>query len=82
MTHCEMLFFQKCYKNSHGLLVEENFFFSLLAWKAEIHSFPTMYIIGGVRLVEMGQNSDFLKKKCLKNSISKDTILDHLTLEG
>ena len=28
----------------------------------EIHSFPTMYIMGGVRLVEMGQNSDCLKK--------------------
>ena len=29
--------------------------------KREIHSFPTMYIMGeGV--VEMGQNNDFLKK--------------------
>ena len=33
-------------------------------WKAEIHSFPTMYIIGGrgVRFVEMVHNSDSLKK--------------------
>ena len=35
--------------------------FSLLARKAEMHSFPTMYIMGG-RLVEMSQNRDFLKE--------------------
>ena len=38
------------------------------ARKTEMHSFPTMYIMGGVRLVEMGQNSDCLKKSDLKNS--------------
>jgi len=37
-------------------------YFSPGARKAEMHSFPTMYIMGEVRLVEMGQNSDFLKK--------------------
>ena len=51
----------KRYQNSHCFTVEGNLFFSLLARKAEMHSFPTMYIMGG-RLVEMGQNGDFLKK--------------------
>ena len=36
---------------------------------------------GGVRLVEMGQNSDCLKKKCLKTAFLSSKILDHLTLE-
>ena len=57
----------KRYQNSHCFTVEGNLFFSLLARKAEMHSFPTMYIMGG-RLVEMGQNGDFLKK-VHKNSV-------------
>ena len=41
-----------------------------------------MYIIGGgVRFVEMGHNSDSLKKSAKKTAILSDTILDHLTLE-
>ena len=30
--------------------------------KAKIHSFPTMYMKGGLHLVEISQNEDFLKK--------------------
>ena len=48
--------------------------------KREIHSFPTMYIMGeGV--VEMGQNNDFLKKSGLKTLILAVMVLDHLTSE-
>ena len=63
-THCEVM------DGSHSQSVtkiltaywSKKTYFWHGARKAEMHSFPTMCIMGGVRLVEMGQNSDFLKK--------------------
>ena len=63
-THCEVM------DGSHSRSVtkiltaysSKKTYFRPGARKTEIHSFPTMYIMGGVRLVEMGQNSDCLKK--------------------
>ena len=37
-------------------------FFQKYHEKAEIHSFPTMYIKGGLPLIEVSQNEDFLQK--------------------
>ena len=42
--------------------------FGLAPGKLRCTAFQRCISWGGVRLVEMGQNSDFLKKKCLKNS--------------
>ena len=50
--------------------------------KAEIHSFPTMYIKGGQHLVKVSQNKDFLQKTASKTDFLRDTKLDQLTLEG
>ena len=50
--------------------------------KAKIHSFPTMYILGGVDVVEMGQIKVFVQELGLKTSISAERNLDLLTLEG
>ena len=41
--------------------LKKNYFWPYV-WITVIHSFPTIYIMGGVRFVEMGQNSDVLKK--------------------
>ena len=50
--------------------------------KAEIHSFPTMYIMWGVNWVEMGQNKDFPRKSGLKTAFLRDKNSDQLTLGG
>ena len=50
--------------------------------KAKIHSFPTMYILGGVDVVEMGQIKVFVQELGLKTSISAEQNLDLLTLAG
>ena len=50
--------------------------------KAYVHNFPTMYIMGGVNVFEMGQINDFVQILGLKTTISADTFLDHLALEG
>ena len=50
--------------------------------KAKIHSFPTMYILGGVDVVEMGQIKVFVQELGLKTSISAERNLDLLTLAG
>ena len=39
----------------------------------KIHSFPTMYIMGGVNMFEMGQIGDFVKKIALKSCFFTDT---------
>ena len=44
--------------------------------KAKIHSFPTMYILGGVDVVEMGQIKVFVQKLGLKQEC---TNMDYLT---
>ena len=50
--------------------------------KAKIHSFPTMYILGGVDVVEMGQIKVFVQELGLKTSILVARNLDLLTLAG
>ena len=50
--------------------------------KAKIHSFPTMYILGGVDVVEMGQIKVFVQELGLKTFISAERNLDLLTLSG
>ena len=50
--------------------------------KAKIHSFQTMYILGGVDVVEMGQKKVFVQEVGLKTSISAERNLDLLTLAG
>ena len=50
--------------------------------KAKIHSFPTMYILGGVDVVEMGQIRVFVQELGLKTPISAEQNLDLLTLAG
>ena len=41
--------------------------------KAKIHSFPTMYILGGVDVVEMGQIKVFVQELGLKQGFLADT---------
>ena len=48
----------------------------------EIHSFPTMYIMGGVNMFEMGQINDFVQKIGPKSCFSTDTYLVLPTLGG
>ena len=49
--------------------------------KAKIHSFPTMYILGGVDVVEMGQIKVFVQKLGLKQGFLADTNIDYFTSE-
>ena len=51
--------------------------------KAKVHSFPTMYILGGrgVCVVEMGQIKVFVQKLGLKQDFLADTNMDYLTSE-
>ena len=49
--------------------------------KAKIHSFPTMYILGGVDVVEMGQIKVFVQEFGLKQGFWADTNMDYLTSE-
>ena len=48
----------------------------------EIHSFPTMYIMGGVNMFEMGQINDFVQKIAPKSCFFTDTYLVLPTLGG
>ena len=52
---------------------------------AMIHSFPTMYILGGVGvgldMVEMGQIKVFVQELGLKQGVLADTNIDYLTSE-
>ena len=50
--------------------------------EAEIHSFPTMYIMGGVDMFEMGQIDDFVPKIGPKSCFFRDTNLVLPTLGG
>ena len=50
--------------------------------EAEIHSFPTMYIMGGVDMFEMGQIDDFVRKIGPKSCFFTDTYLVLPTLGG
>ena len=47
--------------------------------KAKIHSFPTMYILGGVDVVEMGQIKVFVQELGLKQGFLADTNIDLTT---
>ena len=81
MTQC-----QDEFRNLSGWVTEIsridiNFFWKSHE-KAYVHNFPTMYIMGGVNVFEMGQINDFVQILGLKTTISADTFLDHLTLEG
>ena len=49
--------------------------------KPKIHSFPTMYILGGVDVVEMGQIKVFVQELSLKQFFLADTNMDYLTSE-
>ena len=49
--------------------------------KAKIHSSPTMYILGGVDVVEMGQIKVFGQKVGIKQGFLADTKMDYLTSE-
>ena len=49
--------------------------------KAKIHSFPTMYILGGVDVVEMGQIKVFVQELGLKQGFLECTNVDYLILE-
>ena len=49
--------------------------------KAKIHSFPTMYILGGVDVVEMGQIKVFVQELGLKQGFLECTNMDYLTSE-
>ena len=70
MTHCEVM------DGSHSQSVtkiltaywSKKTYFWHGARKAEMHSFPTMYIIGGGSFGGNGSKKRFSKKKCLKNS--------------
>ena len=81
MTPCEVAWWY------HSRSVTKNltpYRFNSAGWglygqNAEIHSFPTMYIMVGVNEVEMGQNNDFLPKNGLKIAFLSITILDHPT---
>ena len=81
MTPCEVVWWY------HSRSVTKNltpYRFNSAGWgpygqNAEIHSFPTMYIMVGVNEVEMGQNNDFLPKNGLKIAFLSITILDHPT---
>ena len=57
-------------------------FFQKYHKKAEIHSFPTMYIKGGLPLVEVSQNEDFVQKTASKTAFLSITIPDQLTLSS
>ena len=46
-----------------------------------IHSFPTMYILEGVDVVEMGQIKVFVQELGLKQGFLADTNMDYLTSE-
>ena len=50
-----------------------------------IHSFPTMYILGGggggLDVVEMGQIKVFVQELGLKQGVLADTNIDYLTSE-
>ena len=46
-----------------------------------IHSFPTMYILWGVDVVEMGQFKVFVQELGLKQGFLADTNMDYLTSE-
>ena len=50
--------------------------------KPKTQSFPTMYILGGVDVVEMGQIRVFVQELGLKTPISAEQNLDLLTLAG
>ena len=70
MTHCEVM------DGSHSQSVtkiltaywSKKTYFWHGARKAEMHSFPTMYIIGRGSFGGNGSKKRFSKKKCLKNS--------------
>ena len=49
---------------------------------AEIHSFPTMYIMGGVYMTKMGKIGDFVPKIGPKSCFFRDTNLVLPTLGG
>ena len=56
----------------------------LIAWcqiEAEIRGFPTMYIIGGVNMVKIGEKRDFVQILASKTPISSDRNFEHLTSE-
>ena len=57
---------------------------SIARWQIEheIHSFTTMYIMGGVDMFEMGQIGDFVQKIALKSCFFADTNLVLRTLGG
>ena len=46
-----------------------------------IHSFPTMYILEGVDVVEMGQIKVFVQELGLKQGVLADINIDYLTSE-
>ena len=77
IMHCEVAWW-KLSRSMTKILTTyrlNSFEWRLDGLKREIHSFPTMYIMGeGV--VEMGQNNDFLKKLFF----FRDTYLDQPTL--
>ena len=47
--------------------------------KAKIHSFPTMYILGGVDVVEMGQIKVFVQELGLKRWFLVDANINYFT---
>ena len=49
---------------------------------AEIRGFPTMYTMGGVNIVKIGEKHDFVQILGLKTPISVDRNFEHLTSEG
>ena len=56
-----------------------------IAWcqnDAEIRGFPTMYTMGGVNIVKIGEKHDFVQILGLKTPISVDRNFEHLTSEG
>ena len=57
----------------------------LIAWcqiEAEIHTFPTMYIYGGVNMVKIGEKHEFVQISGLKTPISVARNFEHLTSKG
>ena len=50
--------------------------------KAEIHSFPTMYIIGGGKWGRNGSKLRFSEKKWSKNSFSEEQKFGSTDFEG
>ena len=49
--------------------------------KAKIHSFPTMYILGGGRCGRNGSNQGFAQELGLKQGFLECTNMDYLTSE-